>query len=776
MTEIKPHAAHWGAFDAVVERGRLVDVRPFAHDPFPGSLIEAMPEVVHSAARIERPYIRQGWLKGGRRGSARGGDPFVPVSWDEAIRLVAEETARIRAEHGAPAILGGSYGWASAGRYHHARSQLHRFLGLGGGFTAQVTNYSYGAGMTLMPHILGTNEVIQGPVTDWAAITRHAKLMLCFGGLPRKNGLVTSGGGGAHEYLPLMRRAAEAGLRFVNISPFRGDTEEFLHAEWVPIRPGTDAAMMLAMAHVLLAEGTEDRAFLERCTTGFDRLAAYVRGEPDGVPKTPTWAAAITEVPADTIVRLAREMACTPCMLTATWSLQRAENGEQPWWALVALAAMTGGIGRPGQGIAFGYGSMNGMGTPRSEVPAVGGVPVRNPCGAYIPVARITELLERPGEVLQYNGRDLTLPDIRMIWWAGGNPFHHHQDLGRLLRGWNRAETVVVQEPWWTAVARHADIVLPATTTLERNDIMSGSRDRFVRAMHKAIPPVGQARNDVDMLADIADALGYRAAFTEQRDERAWLVHLYGLWRRACAERGIAVPDFDVFWAEGHVEVPAAEAPYTQFADFARDPEGHPLNTPSGKVELYSGTIASFGYAEAPGHPVWREPSEYLGAPLARRYPLHLLSFQPATRLHGQLDPGRVAAADKIAGREKLRMNPTDAAARGLRDGDLLRVFNDRGVICAGLHVTEDIRPGVVAIATGAWWNPQRPGASDSACLHGNPNVLTPDCGTSRLGQGSAAQSCLVEIERWPGEPPPVTVHGPPVLADAARLDVRAGA
>ncbi|WP_439595112.1 molybdopterin-dependent oxidoreductase [Falsiroseomonas sp.] len=762
MTEIKPHSSHWGAFQAVVQDGRLVEARPFARDPFPGTLLASMPDAVHGAARIDRPYIRAGWLRGERRGATRGGDHFIPVSWDEAIRRVAEETARIRQEHGAPSILGGSYGWSSAGRYHHARTQLHRYLGLGGGFTSQVTNYSYGAGMTLMPHVLGTNEVIQGRVTDWGSIARNTRLMLCLGGLPRKNGLVTAGGAGAHEYLPLMRQAAEAGVRFVNISPFRGDTEDFLNAEWVPIRPNTDAALIFGMAHVLLERGLQDSDFLARCTVGFDRFRDYVLGATDGTPKTPEWAAAITEVPVETIRRLALEAAGAPTMCTATWSIQRAEHGEQPWWALVAFAAMLGGIGKPGQGIAFGYGSINGMGTPRVDIPSVSGPSVRNPCGAYIPVSRVTELLERPGEILQYNGRDLLLPDIRMIWWAGGNPFHHHQDLGRLLRGWNRADTVVVAEPWWTSVARHADIVLPATTTLERNDIGSSSRDRFVTAMHQAIAPVGLARNDADIMADLADAAGFRAAFTEQRDESAWLQHMYGRWRQACARHGVEVPEFDEFWATGHVEIPPPEQDFVQFADFAADPEANPLDTPSGKVEIFSETIASFGYAETPGHPVWHEPTEYLGSAMAQRFPLHMLSFQPSTRLHGQLDSGRVAAADKIQGREKLRMNPADAAARGLVDGQVIRVFNDRGAVAAGLVVTPDIRPGVVAMATGAWWNPERPGATDSACVHGNPNVLTQDIGTSRLGQGCAAQSCLVEIEAWPGEPPPVTVHAPP--------------
>jgi len=767
MTEIKPHGSHFGPFEAVVEGSRLVGVRPFARDPFPGTLLQSIPDAVHSAARIDRPYVREGWLKGGRRGSARGGDSFVPVSWEEAIRLVAEETARIRGEYGHPSVFGGSYGWSSAGRYHHARTQLHRFLGLGGGFTAQVTNYSYGAGMTLMPHILGTNEVIQGRVTDWAAIRTHAKLMVCFGGLPLKNGLVTSGGAGAHEYVPQMKAAVAAGLRFVNISPFRGDTADFLGAEWVPIRPGSDAAMIFAMAQVILEAGKEDRDFLARCAVGFDRFADYVLGRADGVAKTPEWAEKLTDVPAATIRRLALEAAGTPTMITATWSIQRAEHGEQPWWALVALTAMLGTIGKPGQGIAFGYGSMNGMGTPRQEVPSVGGVSVKNPVGAYIPVARITELLERPGEILQYNGRDLLLPDIRMIWWAGGNPFHHHQDLNRFLRGWNRAETIVVSDPWWTAAARHADIVLPATTTLERNDIGSGSRDRFVRAMHQAIAPVGQARNDVDIFADIADALGYRATFTEQRDEMAWLQHLYGRWRRACEAHGIEVPDFATFWDQGYAETPAPEKPYTQFAEFREDPEAHPLNTPSGKVEIYSETIASFGYEETPGHPVWHEPREWLGSDAAKRFPLHMLSFQPFTRLHSQLDTGRVAEANRVQGREPILMHSEDAAARGLADGEVVRVFNDRGAVAAGLRVTDEVRRGVVAMATGAWWNPAKPGATDAPCAHGNANVLTQDVGTSRLGQGSAAQSCLVEIERWSGALTPVTVHAPPPGATA---------
>jgi biotin/methionine sulfoxide reductase len=759
-----PHASHWGAFDALVEDGRVSAVRPFAGDAHPGTLIESVPDIVHSRSRIDRPYVRAGWLKGARAGALRGGEAFVPVDWDTAIRLVAGEVDRVRRMHGNQAIFGGSYGWSSAGRFHHARTQLHRMLNAAGGFTGQVTNYSYAAGMTLMPHIVGTNDCIQGPATDWPSIIANAKLMVCFGGLPLKNGEVCAGGAGTGQYRHWLREAAAAGLRILNISPLRQDTPDWLGAEWLPIRPGSDTALMLALAHEIVSAGREDRAFLATHCTGWEALRAYIMGEADGVAKTAAWAAALTGIEAATIVALAADLAALPSMITSAWSIQRADGGEQPYWMTVALAAITGGIGRPGTGFTFGYGSINGVGNPRMDLPVPQLNTGRNPTGLYIPVARITDMLENPGGVCEYNGRRITYPDTRMIYWAGGNPFHHHQDLNRLLRAWARAETIVVHEPWWTTLARHADIVLPATTTLERNDIGASSRDRHVMAMKQAVAPQGLARNDFDICADIADALGVRPAFTEQRDEGAWLRHLYGQARAAWTRAGLETPDFEAFWEKGFVEFPPPEKPFVIFEEFRNDPAANPLNTPSGKIELASETIASFGYAECPGHPVWIAPKEWLGAEAARRYPLHLLSFQPATRLHGQLDQGRVSLASKVAGREPILIGPGDAAARGLATGDVVRVFNDRGACLAGVVVSEGILPGVVAMATGAWMDPAVPGEPGALCIHGNPNVLTRDEGTSRLGQGPVAQSCLVEIERYAGEAPPVRVHEPPAV------------
>ena len=254
-----------------------------------------------------------------------------------------------------------------------------------------------------------------------------------------------------------------------------------------------------------------------------------------------------------------------------------------------------------------------------------------------------------------------------------------------------------------------------------------------------------------------------RDQFTEQRDTNAWLRHLYDRWRTYCAKLGVTVPDFSSFWAEGMVEVPAPEAHFVPYADFVGDPLAHRLNTPTGKIELFSATIDSFGYPDCPGHPTWFAPREYLGAPRARQYPVHLLTVQPATRLHSQWDHVGVSKDSKIAGREPLTMHEDDAADRGIADGDLVRVFNDRGACLAGVRLTRDVLRGVAVLATGAWLD-----SRDGMCVHGNPNVLTQDIGTSRLSQCSVAQSCLVEIERFVGKPPPVRAHDIPSIETGA--------
>ena len=542
----------------------------------------------------------------------------------------------------------------------------------------------------------------------------------------------------------------------------RLDAAPDLGAAWLPIRPNTDTALILALSSTLLTEGLHDKAFLAKYSVGFDQYAAYLTGEEDGISKDADWAEGITGIAATSIRELARRMASSRTMLTAAWSLQRADHGEQPYWALVALAAMLGQIGRPGCGFGFGYGSINGRGSPRRPVPSPSMSAGRNPLGLSIPVARVSDLLLQPGRTIDFDGKTITFPDIRLVYWAGGNPFHHHQDLQRLTAAFRRPQTVIVNEIWWTATAKHADIVLPATTAFERNDIGASPADRYVMAMPKLIDPVGQARNDFDIFGDISDRLGYRAAFDEGRNEFEWLRLMYGNFRENAARQNVDAPDFDRFWEDGWFDVPPPDAGWTAYADFRADPASCPLATPSGRIEIVSDKIASFGYEDCGAHPRWMEPREWVGAPTATRYPLHLISNQPATRLHSQLDNTPLADAARIDGREPVRMNPIDAAKRGLKSGDIVELYNDRGRCLAGLVVTDDLLAGVVQLATGAWYDVTK--TSEGILeTHGNPNILTDDHGTSRLAQGPSPMSTLVEVRRYEGALPCVNAHNPPV-------------
>jgi biotin/methionine sulfoxide reductase len=755
-----PSLAHWGAFNAVVEDGRVVACEPFSRDPAPSNMLEAMPGMVHSPLRIARPAIREGWREGRER---TGNDTFREVSWDEALDAVAHEVSRVRDKHGAGAILGGSYGWSSAGRVHHARTLLRRFLFLGGGCVDQLGNYSFGAAQFFLPHVIGTFQPVSGDITDWNSIVKHTRLIIAFGGLALKNAQITSGGAGAHVLEMWLQRAKDAGVEFVIVTPNRSDVPEFLGAHWLPIKPNTDTAMMLAMAHTLIVDGRADREFLKRYCTGVEPFERYVLGSDDGTPKTPEWAEKITGVPAQTIRDLAHRAASVRSMITCAWSLQRAHHGEQPYWAAITLAAMLGGIGLPGGGFAFGHGSTNGIGNPRADLPGPDLAPPLNPARLGIPVARLADMLCEPGAEYEFNGHRSRYPDIRMIFWAGGNPFHHHQDLNRLQQAWQKPDTVVVNETWWNPTARRADIVLPATTTLERNDVGGSSRDQFLFAMHQAIAPVAQARNDRDIFGELAARLGYEQAFTEGRDEMGWCQWLYDRVRAGAATKGVTLPGFQQFWAEGFIEFPPPTDEYVLFEKFRADPEKHPLKTPSGRIEIGSETIAKLGYDDCPPHPAWMAPAEWLGSAQAERFPVHLVTNQPATRLHSQMDPGSFSVGDKVAGREPIRINTADAARRNIRDGDVVRVFNDRGACLAGAVVDDGIVQQVAVMATGAWLD-QSDGEAER---HGNPNVLTLDIGTSKLTQGCAALTALVEIERWNGPLPAVRAFAPPKLAKA---------
>ena len=736
-------ATQWGVFDIEVLDGKIAGVQGITADPAPAPMGQNILDGIQHDKRIRRPAIRSGWLHGSNRDRAkRGADKFLEVPWDEALDIAAEELARVIKEHGNTSIFAGSYGWASAGRFHHAQSQLHRFINLLGGSTRAMNSYSTAAAQVILPHVVAPWHQIEAEQTCWQDIADNTGLVVAFGGIPLRNTQVAYGGITEHQSADGLTNAISAGVQFVNVSPIKSDIPDFTSPQWLACSPGTDVALMLALAYVLETENLTSRDFLDRHCTGYDRFRHYLLGLDDGQAKTPQWAEKICGVSVSDITSLARRLVKQRTFLSAAWSLQRAHHGEQPYWMLVTLAAMLGQVGLPGGGFGFGYGAEGFVGSDSRRFNWATFSKGMNPTRFAIPVARITDMLLNPNKTISYDGRNITFPEVDLIYWAGGNPFHHHQDLNRLIKGWRRPSTVIVNEPWWTPTAQWADIVFPATTALEREDICASSHDPYAHVMQAALPPQHEARSDHEIFTGLANRMGIGEKFTEGRSEREWL---QDMWRRSselATREQFELPSFEQFWSAGIFRLPESGPRPIWLADFRSDPTGYPLKTPSGRIELFSQTVADFNYSDCPGHAAWLEPFERLGGAGSQHYPLHLLTPQPERRLHSQLDHSAHSQAGKIQGKEIISMHPEAAAARSLSAGDIVRVFNDRGACLAALQLDNNRLKDVVSLPTGSWFSQ----LDDFTDANGNPNVLTADIGTSKLAQGPSANTCLVEV------------------------------
>ena len=741
-------ATQWGVYDVEVLDGKITGVQGITADPAPAPMGQNILDGIQHDERIRRPAIRSGWLhQPNRAREKRGSDKFTEVPWDEALDIAAEELARVIKACGNTSIFAGSYGWASAGRFHHAQSQLHRFINLLGGSTRAMNSYSTAAAQVILPHVVAPWHQIEAEQTCWQDISANTGLVVAFGGIPLRNTQVAYGGITEHQSQNGLTNAVSCGVEFVSVSPIKSDIPAFSSSQWLACRPGTDVALMLALAYVLETENLVSRDFLDRHCTGYDRFRHYLLGLDDGQPKNPQWAEKVCAVSVSDITSLARRLVKQRTFLTAAWSLQRAHHGEQPYWMLVTLAAMLGQVGLPGGGFGFGYGAEGFIGSDSRRFNWATLSKGMNPTRFAIPVARITDMLLNPNKTISYNGRDITFPEIDLIYWAGGNPFHHHQDLNRLIKGWRRPSTVIVNEPWWTPTAQWADIVFPATTALEREDICASSHDPYAHVMQAALPPQHQARSDHEIFAGLANRMGIGEKFSEGRSEREWLQDMWHRSSELAAREHFTLPSFEEFWSAGIFRLPESGQRPVWLANFRSDPIRYPLKTPSGKIELFSKTIAGFNYSDCPGHAAWLEPFERLGGAGSRPYPLHLLTPQPERRLHSQLDHSAHSQAGKIQGKEIISMHPEAAATRNLSAGDIVRVFNDRGACLAALQLDSDRLRDVVSLPTGSWFSP----LDDFTDANGNPNVLTADIGTSKLAQGPSANTCLVEVERYPG-------------------------
>ena len=738
-------STHWGTYETSKNNQNNIKINKWSKDPNPSDFGLGFLDAATSDLRINQPHIRKEWLKDRHnKKNLRGLDEFVPVSWEEAIDLTASELQNVKKEFGNSSIYAGSYGWASAGRFHHAKSQLNRFFNLFGGFSSSFQSYSYAAAQTLLPHIVGHDLYsFLDEHNTWNALEKECDLILMFGGMPLKNSQVSAGGVGKHTTEKELRKCVNAGTKFINISPNASDAAKFLNAKQISIIPNTDTALMLSLAYILITSNNYDQKFIEEYTNGFNEFKSYVLGEKNNKPCTPEWASSITSIPVETIKWLAKEISAKKTMISISWSLQRASAGEQPLWMGITLASMLGHIGTEGGGIGFGYSSVNSTGDVFKKIPWKSLPQGNNKIRDFIPVARITDMLEKPNELFQYDGRKLKYPNIKLIYWAGGNPFHHHQDLNRLVKAWQKPKTIIVNEIWWNAQARHADIIFPANTALERNDIMLNPRDPTIIANKKTISSVGESKSDYEIFSSLANKLGFENLFTENKSELDWLKYLWNESIKVSEEMNLKLPEFNKFWEEGFFEIPIEKTKKIMFKNFRDNPVKNPLNTPSGKIEITSNIIKNYNLKDCKGHPTWIEPYEWLGN--KDNFPLHLISNQPEYRLHGQLDNADYSLKNKIKDREPVLINSADAKERNIENNDIVLIFNKRGRVFAGARLSDEVSKGVLVLSTGAWFDPNY---EINADLHGNPNVLTKDIGTSLLSQGPTSHTCLVEIRK----------------------------
>ncbi|MGR4051214.1 molybdopterin guanine dinucleotide-containing S/N-oxide reductase [Kosakonia cowanii] len=762
-------AAHWGPMLVDTDGEKVLASRGALPTPFPNSLQSVVQEQVHSPTRVRYPMVRKGFLASPESPQGvRGQDEFVRVSWDQALDLIHQQHKRIRDSYGPASIFAGSYGWRSNGVLHKAATLLQRYMSLAGGYTGHLGDYSTGAAQAIMPHVVGGNEVYQQQ-TSWPLILEHSDVVVLWSANPL-NTLKIAWNASDEQGIPYFDALRNSGKRVICIDPMRSETVDFLgeRAEWIAPHMGTDVALMLGIAHTLVENGWQDDDFLSRCTVGYEIFAAYLTGKSDGVAKTAEWAAGICGIEAAKIRELAEVFHKNTTMLMAGWGMQRQQFGEQKHWMLVTLAAMLGQIGTPGGGFGLSYHFANG-GNPTRRAAVLASMQglVKGGTDAVekFPVARIVEALENPGAPYQHNGMDRHFPDIRFVWWAGGANFTHHQDTNRLIRAWQKPELVVISECFWTAAAKHADIVLPATTSFERNDLtMTGDySNQHLVPMQRVVPPQFEARDDFEVFAELSERweAGGRERFTEGKSDLQWLETFYTIAGERGASQQVTLPPFAEFWqANQLIEMPQSEqnARFVRYADFRRDPQAHPLKTPSGKIEIYSERINSFGYADCPPHPTWLEPDEWHGN--AEPQQLQVLSAHPAHRLHSQLNFTRLRDEYAVAGREPITLHPLDAQARGIAPGDVVRVWNQRGQVLAGAVVSSGIKPGVICIHEGAW--PDLEPAANGLCKNGAVNVLTKDLPSSRLGNGCAGNTALAWVEKYRGPALTLTAFDPP--------------
>lgn len=760
-----PHATHFGAFWADVNsEGKIVKITPQQSDKHPSIITDAIIDRTYSDTRVKYPCVRKSFLEGKKKPKLRGKEPFVRVSWEKALELILQKFKETPIEN----LFNASYGgWGHVGLLHNCNSVAGRFFNTAlGGHIGTDGEYSNGAAGKVNASIMGDLEVYSLQ-TSHEQILKNTQVYVLWGAdLYKCNQIDFKVANRAND--EYYKKYSKSNIKFISIDPQYTQTAQILNAQWIKIRPNTDVALMLGMMNYLYKSGKYDKKFIEKYTDGFDKFLPYLLGTSDGVEKTPAWAAKITGLDEKIITNLADTFVANRTFLAGNWAMQRAHHGEQADWTLMVLAAMIGQIGLAGGGFGFSM-HYSGGGQAFSGVRLPVGLPQgKNNLDTNIPASRVSEAILNPGKTIKFKGKEITFPKIKMMYVVGASILGHHPDTNELIRAIRTLDTVIVHEPWWTPMAKMADIVLPSTTTLERDDISFGgsySQD-YVYAMKKVIEPYFESRNDYDIFEELAKRIGEREhkKFTGGKTKEQWLEGFYG--RSDCPY----YMEFADFWKQGFIyfEPPKESYDYVRHSEFRADPVANKLSTESGKIQIYSPKFEKYNLDDFKAHPTWFEPAEWLGnEKLVKKFPFHLVSPHPRYRVHSQLDNTWVRDLYKIQGREPVMINTEDAKKLNIKHGEVVEVYNDRGSLLAGAFVTDDIMSGVISIQEGAWYDPEDINDTKPRCNAGHVNVLTSSRPTSTMAQATSVNTCLVAIRKVKGAIKPYKSTTPPEIIGA---------
>lgn len=673
--------------EAVVEKGKIIRIgnspykSPYMNGCARGFLFH---KAVYHPERITTPLIRTG---------ERGRGEFRRATWDEALDLVAGQLKRVREKYGPASVMriGGS--GACRGALHHTASLTKRFLACYGGYTDTAGSFSSEATDFVKPFVYGTKYVGLDVKT-----LLNSEMIILWG----FNAADTRFGPETEAVLAELRRR---GVPMVVVDPRRTRTVTRYEAEWLPVYPGSDGALMLALLYVFLERGLEKGDFIERYSLGFSQLRDYVLGADGSEPKTPEWASSRCGLSPDTIVDFAlRYAAAKPAALLQGLSVQRTVGGEEVDRLGGVLQLALGNVGVPGG--STGSGQWNVIPGPRC-----GKLPVpENPVKSSVPVYQWADAA--------LGGRQAGWPaDTKLLYNVGGNYLIQGSDVRKNIRAFQQAEFVVSHDYFHSDTVRYSDVVLPATTFVERNDILF-SHTNYLYYSKQAIPPLGEARDDYDIFGALAQRLGFYQEFSEGRTSEEWL-DLF-------LERS-EVEDISAFKSTGIYK--GDDQARIGLSGFIQDPVAHPLATESGKIE-----IACPSYAKAGGPLIPRyQELEQDGS-----FPFFLVTPHERMRNNSQFD--NIEAFRRQID-ESVWMHPADAAARGIGSGEEAAIYNQLGAVFAKVHVSDKIKQGVLSYSQGRWLDGNRP--HDTGQINANLVTSTTPSYPSR---GARTHSVKVNI------------------------------